>query len=284
MEAAVNRRTTRSPAWMCCLAAVVLGGCNSRVPGTAPLPPATSTAARPAPDPPPQDVIPPGRQENPRFSYDTEKDRRFADFLREKSHGMVRQAAVGVEREGKLRIQVDRSVSPEESLPLTRSILAGARKDFGDRALTLSVYDPQGEPILRALVDPGGGVRYQVVHDEGESRPRSDAPASSPTTPADPLARSGRTEADRRFADWAEGHGRRYLRYVQADLERHGRVWFGVTRDVKPTDVPELTRSLLEGAHREFPSKELVATVFEPNGERIGRAHLGSDGRVRWEQ
>ena len=54
-------------------------------------------AARPAPE---RDVIPAGRQENPRFSYDTEKDHRFADFLREKSGGMVRQAAVGVEREG----------------------------------------------------------------------------------------------------------------------------------------------------------------------------------------
>src|SRR4051794_16027401 len=157
MEAAVNRRTTRSLAWMCCMAAVVLGGCNTRTPGTAPWPPATPTAARPAPAQPPQDVIPRGRQENPRFSYETEKDRRFAEFLREKSASMVRQAAVGVEREGKLRIQVDRSVSPEETLPLTRSILAGARKDFPDRAFTLSVYDPQGEPILRAHVEPGGG-------------------------------------------------------------------------------------------------------------------------------
>jgi hypothetical protein len=58
----------------------------------------------------------------------------------------------------------------------------------------------------------------------------------------------------------------------------------GVTRDVKPVYVPELTRSLLEGAHREFPGQELVATVFAPDGERIGRAHLGSDGRVRWER
>src|SRR4051794_27181350 len=129
MEAAMNRRTTRPLAWMCCMAAVVLGGCNTRAPGTAPRSSATPTAARPTPDSPARDVIPRGRQENPQFSYDTEKDRRFAEFLREKSDGMVRQAAVGVEREGKLRIQVDRAVSPEETLPLTRSILAGARKD-----------------------------------------------------------------------------------------------------------------------------------------------------------
>lgn len=266
------------------MAAVWLGGCNARTTETAPWPRAEPTTARPAPAAPTQDVIPRGRQENPRFSYDTEKDRRFADFLREKSGGMVRQAAVGVEREGKLRIQVDRSVSPDETLPLTTSILAGARKDFPDRAFILSVYDPEGEPILRARVDPEGGVRYQVVHDEGESRPSSDARSPGPGAPTDPLARSGRTDADRKFADWAEEHGRRYLRYVQADIERHGRLWFGMTRDFKPADVPDLTRSLLEGAHREFPGKEVVATVFDPGGERIGRAHLGTDGRVQWEQ
>lgn len=267
------------------MAAVLLGGCNARTTETAPRPPAAPTASRPAPAAS-QDVIPPERQENPRFSFDTEKDRRFADFFREKSGGMVRQAAVGVEREGKLRIQVERSVSPDETLPLTKSLLAGARKDFPGRAFTLSVYDPQGEPILRARVDPEGSVRYQVVHDKSGSNASAGASSSGgrPTATADPLARSGRTEAGRKFAGWAEEHGRRYLRYVQADLERNGRLWFGVTRDVKPADVPDLTRSLLEGAHREFPSKELVATVFDPNGERIGRAHLGSDGRIQWEQ
>ena len=36
------------------------------------------------------------------------------------------------------------------------------------------------------------------------------------------------------------GRGARpsYLRYVEADLERNGRLWFGVTPDVKPADVP----------------------------------------------
>lgn len=266
------------------MAAVLLGGCNAQTTETEPGPPAAPTVGRPAPAAP-RDAIPPERQENPRFSYDTEKDRRFADFVRERSDGMVRQAAVGVEREGKLRIQVDRSVSPDETLPLTKSILAGARKDFPGRAFTLSVYDPQGKPILRARADPEGGVRYQVVHDEGGSNVSAGASSSEgrPTATADPLARSGRTDADRKFANWAEDHGRRYLRYVQADLEQNGRLWFGVTRDVKPSDVPDLTRSLLEGAHREFPSKELVATVFDPDGERIGRAHLGSDGRIEWE-
>ena len=65
------------------------------------------------------------------------------------------------------------------------------------------------------------------------------------------------------------------LRYVEADLERHGRLWFGITREVKPADVRPLTQSLLEGARKEFPSGDLVATVFDPDGERIGRAHLG---------
>jgi hypothetical protein len=275
----VSRRYTRSLALTWCAALLVLGGCNARTDE----PTVTPTSARPGRTAPERDVIPPSRQENPKFSYDTEKDHRFADFLREKSGGMIRQAAVGVDREGKLRVQVDKSVSPDETLPLTKSILAGARKDFPGKAFTLSVYDPAGEPILRTRVDAEGGVRHEVVHEDGGSRPSSGARPSGAGASTDPLARSGRSEADRKFADWAEEHGRSYLRYVQADLERNGRLWFGVTRDVKPSDVPDLTRSLLEGAHRAFPGKEIVATVFDPSGERIGRAHLGSDGQVRWE-
>jgi len=246
------------------------------VPGVAP------TVARPGSTAPQRDAIPPGRQEHPKFSYDTEKDHRFADFLRDKSGGMVRQAAVGIEREGKLRVQVDRAVSPEETLPLTKSILTGARKDFPDKAFTLSVYDPQGEPILRAHVDHEGGVRYQVAPEDEAVRPSGSRPSKSAAAIVS-LAGAGRTDADRRFVAWAEEHGRNYLRYVQADLEQHGRLWFGVTRETKPADVPDLTRSLLEGAHKEFARKEIVATVFDPDGERIGRAHLGTDGKIRWE-
>lgn len=286
-------RHLRLPASTLCATVLVLAGCQPPVaePDTAPV--VQHTVTRPAPASPPgprpgPDVIPSDRQDNPRYSYDTEKDRQFADFLRDKSGGMVRQAAVGIEREGKLRVQVDRSVSPDDTLPLTRSILAGARKDFPGKAFTLSVYDPQGEPILRAHYDSERGVRYQVVHDDGSGESRRESPAAEPRTsgsaaPSDPLTRAGRSESDRTFASWAEEHGRPYLRYVQADLERHGRLWFGVTREVRPADVPDLTRSLLEGAHKAFPRKEIVATVFDPEGERIGRAHLGTDGKVRWE-
>jgi len=279
----VRHHRTRFAIPTCLVSLLALGGCS---PGTGVSSPGIPVG--PAPAQPKEsargDVIPPSRQESPRYSFDTEKDRRFADFLRENSGGMVRQAAVGVDRDGKLRVQLDRSVAPDDTLPLTKSILAGARKDFPGRAFTLSVYDPQGEPVLRARVESGGDVRYEVVHEAGGPPPPRDDRAGSPGSAADPIARSGRTEADAKFAAWAEEHGRKYLRYVQADLERHGRLWFGVTGDVKPADVPDLTRSLLEGAHREFPEKEIVATVFDPGGERIGRAQLGSDGQVRWER
>jgi hypothetical protein len=92
------------------------------------------------------------------------------------------------------------------------------------------------------------------------------------------------TERDQAFAAWAEAHGKSMLRYVEADLERHGRLWFGVTRDVKPEEVRPLTKSLLEGARKEFPKGELVATVFDPDGERIGRARLDRNGDVHWEK
>jgi len=238
----------------------------------------------------------PAPSASPEVSWDTERDKTFANFLAEKSGGMVRKAAVGIERRGELRIELDRSVAPDDTLDLTKSVMAGARRDFPDRPILLSVYDPAGEPILKADYRPGHGVQYKIAHggpdglasNEARDRPSEPAPSrdrnGDGTAKSDPLARSGVTEADRKFAAWAEDHGRAYLRYVEADLERHGRLWFGVTRDVKPADVPELTKSLLEGAQKEFPRRDLVATVFDPDGERIGKAHLGGNGKVRWEK
>lgn len=211
---------------------------------------------------------------------------------------MVRQASVNAEKGGQIRVQLDSSVAPDDTLPLTKSLLAGARKDFPGRPLTLAMYDPNGDPILQAIYHPDHGVQYRIAH-EGESgsrRPETARPDQDTTThetaernrprpPAEaPLTRGGSTQADRNFAEWAEEHGKTYLRYVQADLERHGRLWFGVTRETKPADVPDLTRSLLEGASKEFPRRELTATVFDPEGERIGRARLGADGRLQWEK
>ncbi len=65
-------------------------------------------------------------------------------------------------------------------------------------------------------------------------------------------------------------------------MEHRGRLWFGVTRAVEPDDVSGLAKALLEGARTEFPRRELTATVFDPDGERIGRATLGADGQLRW--
>jgi hypothetical protein len=115
----------------------------------------------------------------------------------------------------------------------------------------------------------------------GPAKPEANGtPAAPDSTPS--VSRAGTTEKDRRFAEWALEKGKKYLRYVEADLEHRGRLWFGVTRSVEPEDVPALTKSLLEGARTEFPRRELVATVFDPEGERIGRATLSADGKVHW--
>jgi len=227
----------------------------------------------------------------PEVSWDTERDHTFARFLQQNTGGMVRKAAVGLEKRGELKVEIDRSVAPDDTLPLTRSLLAGARKDFPDRPIHLSLYDPTGAPILRASYRPGRGVHYQIAQDgtartepgtQPETAEASKGKGQAPV--AEALARSGVTERDRKFAAWAEEHGRAYLRYVEADLERSGRLWFGVTANVKPEDVRPLAQSLLEGARKEFPDRVLVATVFDPEGERIGRARLGRDGKIGWER
>ena len=220
------------------------------------------------------------------------RDRRFEEFVRKTAGSMV--ADVAVESEHHMKVKVKDSVSPESVLPLTKSLMAGARRDFPDEMITVAVYDPAGKPILRARFRPGKGVDYEVVHNQGRERHEfagrtggeagAPAPAPVPSAGSSPssLPRAGRTEKDAKFAQWAEEKGREYLRYVEADLENHGRLWFGVTKAVKPADVPALTKSLLEGAHSEFPRRELVATVFDPEGEKIGTATLAADGQIHW--
>lgn len=292
----MSRRTLNALAVFACAVA----GCAPSRPAPAPEQDATRpTSQRPgmpptSPASPKRDEIV-GGQDHARFTGVTADDRRFAEFLREKSAGMVRQASVNAKEGGEIRVELDRSVAPDETLPLTKSLMAGARKDFPDRPLTLAMYDPNGDPILKAHYRPGHGVQYRIAHEGGSKARRDDSArpddasgridgkrGASPA--ADALTRGGTTAADRKFAAWAEEHGKAYLRYVQSDLERNGRLWFGVTSETKPADVPELTRSLLEGAMKEFPRRELRATVFDPEGEKIGRARLGADGRLSWEK
>ncbi len=221
------------------------------------------------------------------FTWDTDRDRPFAEFLRDKSGGMLRKAAVGIERGGKFQVILDKSVAPDDTLDLVKSLMAGARKDFPDKPISLGVFDPSGELILRANYKVGQGVSYKVAHEskaEGGRQSVEDE-SNQPTSPVVANSnRSGTTASDRKFAEWAEEHGKAYLRYVEADLERHGRLWFGVTREVKPADVPDLTKSLLEGARKEFPKGDLVATVFDPEGNKIGKAYLTGSSSIRWER
>jgi hypothetical protein len=210
-------------------------------------------------------------------SGDTKADLRFGEFVRETAGGMVRDVAVGLERKGLLQVVLGEQAAPEDALPLTRSLIAGARKDFPDKAFTVAMFDPSKELILKAHYDPQEGVRYDLDGSDGADATRREA-AGAPAR--------GRDEGvgDEEFERWAMGAGKGFLRYVEADLDRSGRLWFGVTRDVAPEDVPELTRSLLEGARTEFPGRELTATVYDPEGEKIGRATLGRDGRVDWQR
>ena len=280
MSRIMNRSSTLVPAG---LFVIALAGCLRPAAEPPASPPAVERTTYPVQGPSAPDVA--GKAD---ISWDTERDRRFAEFLRDKSGEMIRRAAVGIDRKGILQIELDQSVAPDDTLGLTKSVMAGARKDFPGQPITLKVFDPKGQPILTARYRPDQGVSYQIAHGESPSAGRTEGGPSGPARQApessDPLARSGVTESDRKFATWAEEHGRAYLRYVQADLDRNGRLWFGVTREVKPADVPELTKSLLEGAMKEFPKRELTATVFDPEGERIGKAHLDSQGRVRWEK
>ena len=260
------------------LGAGLLAGCGPSAVEMppAPEPPAVSRPAERVATPPPVQAVATD------VTWETDRDRPFAEFIRDKSGGMLRRAAVGIAKGGLFQVVLDRSVAPDDTLDLTKSLMAGARKDFPDRPITLAVFDPDQSLILKARYKVGQGVKYEVAHDsKGGARPDDEATTASPAPVA---TRAGATAADKKFAEWAEEHGKAYLRYVEADLERHGRLWFGVTPEVKPADVPALTKSLLEGARKEFPKGDLVASVFDPDGNKIGKACLTGASSIRWER
>ena len=95
---------------------------------------------------------------------------------------MIKKAAVGLEKRGELKVEISRAVEPEETLTLTKSLMAGARKDFPDRPITLSLYDPQDAPILKARYRPGEGVHYQIA--PGNLRARLRPRRRHPSLPA----------------------------------------------------------------------------------------------------
>jgi len=220
----------------------------------------------------------PASKEGPgaRISGETERDYRFAEFVRDTTGSMVDEVSVGVERKGVIQVVLGAATAPEDTLPMTQALVAGARKDFPDRPFTLVVFDPAREPILKAHSSPDRGVRYEVVGAGRATRESDQAPEPAPDQGPQP------TEKDRRFAAWALKTGHDYLQYVDSNLDRRGLLVFGITESVRPEDVRDLTRSLLEGARQEFPRQRLTAIVFDPHGERIGQATLNTDGQVRW--
>ena len=103
------------------------------------------------------------------ISWQTARDQKFAKFLRDNSGGMIRKAAIGIERKGVIQIELDKSVAPDDTLGLTKSVMAGARMDFPGQPITLKMFDPAGQPILTAKFRPDHGVSYQLAHGESSS-------------------------------------------------------------------------------------------------------------------
>src|SRR4051794_11598537 len=118
----MNRRTWITPL---AAAALLAAGCVPAAP-----PPRSQERSDPAPESR-RPVDEPDRERRaqvpqadrpPEVSFDTERDGRFARFVGDKSGGMVRKVAVGIERKGVMRVQIDEGVSPEDTLPLTKSL------------------------------------------------------------------------------------------------------------------------------------------------------------------
>ena len=127
----------------------------------------------------------------PEISWDTDRDRVFAEFLRDKSGGMVRKAAVGIERRGEVRIAArplgrpGRHPAPDQEHHGRRSqgLPRPADHPVGLRPATATRSS-------RPATAPGG----RPVPDRPRRRGRrvGRRTPSSGAAPADPLARERR--------------------------------------------------------------------------------------------
>jgi len=246
-------------------------GCDLTAPPPAPTGPVPTT--RESPVQVEGRAAAPRAETGARISGGTERDLRFAEFVRDTAGSMVEDVSVGVERKGLIQVVLGGATAPEDTLPMTQALVAGARKDFSDRPFTLVVFDPSHEPILKAHSSPDGGVRYEVVGAGRATREATQDPEPAPDQ------RQQATEKDSKFAAWALKTGHDYLQYVDSNLDRRGLLVFGITEAVQPGEVRDLTRSLLEGARQEFPDRRLTAIVFDPHCERIGQATLDASAR-----
>ena len=95
---------------------------------------------------------------------------------------------------------------------------------FGFLPITVSVYDPTGEPILKAFYEPQEGVRYEVAQTKDSPRRTvaSARPGVGATTAPRSAPRGGLSDKDRKFADWAMTKGGDYLRWLSAGLFNAG--------------------------------------------------------------
>lgn len=212
---------------------------------------------------------------------DTDQDRAFGKIVELHSEGMIARASIGLERLGLLRLVLDRSASPEQVLGMTRKLLRAARKDYPERPISLALFDPGEEPILKARFRPGHGVRYEVVH----RKPGEVQPGGEPSTIETPghdvasISTSGETDKDRIFAAWAAKQGGPRLRYVEANVERNGRLWIGLASDANPA---ELVKMIFDKAQDEFQREDLVAMAFDTEGRPVGKARVVSGGVIDW--
>lgn len=214
------------------------------------------------------------------FTGETDRDRSFTLRLRRHPSGLIRKADVGLDAQGRLQVVLERRVEPEDALGLCKDLLDGSSRSFPDRKIVLSMLGPANEPILQAYYRPWRGVRYRIIPDAAATS--GAVPSSATPEVSNPLARSGVTEADTKFASSINLHIEILVQNVQADLDRHGRLWFSMPSGVASERVLPLVRHIVDEAHAQFPGREIKVTVFDSAGERIGEATFDLVDQLHW--
>lgn len=109
----------------------------------------------------------------------------------------------------------------------------------------------------------------------GGTQVRQSSPAS-PTTSYSQLER-GDTSAGEQYGQWVmqTAHGLIRDAYVR-DNNKLGVV---ISPDVKPREVRDLARSLMQGFHNTFPNRDLTVLVYAPDKELILTANYNDTSR-----
>jgi hypothetical protein len=90
------------------------------------------------------------------------------------------------------------------------------------------------------------------------------------------LAR-GNSTAGQEYGEWVVGAAKGLI--ADAYVRDNNKLGVVITQDVRPADVKDLSKSLLQGFRQSFPNKDLKVLMYAPDKELILTANYNSKSK-----